>query len=78
VPEPITQILAHIGEPTSPPLLHPARGPPQTELAMGSDGGQVHELAQESFPDDMDQSTDFDPTEPDPIPEDHFDQSWGE
>jgi len=28
-PEPITQILAHIGEPTSPPLLHPARGPPQ-------------------------------------------------
>jgi len=31
-PGPITQILAHIGEPTSPPLLHPARGPPQTEL----------------------------------------------
>ena len=30
-PGPITQILAHIGEPTSPPLLHPARGPPQTE-----------------------------------------------
>ena len=29
-PESITQILAHIGEPTSPPLLHPARGPPQT------------------------------------------------
>ena len=27
--EPIIQILAHIGEPTSPPLLHPARGPPQ-------------------------------------------------
>jgi hypothetical protein len=31
-PEPITRILTHIGEPTSPPLLHPARGPPQTEL----------------------------------------------
>ena len=30
-PEPIAQILAHIGEPISPPLLHPARGPPQTE-----------------------------------------------
>lgn len=40
--------------------------------------GQVHELARESFPDDMDQSPKFDPTEPDPIPEDHFDQSWGE
>jgi hypothetical protein len=26
-PEPIPHILAHIGEPTSPPLIHPARGP---------------------------------------------------
>jgi hypothetical protein len=75
-PEPITQILAHIGEPTSPPLLHPPRGPPQTELAMGPYGGQADEVAQESFPDDLDQSPQFDPTNPEPIPEDHFDQSW--
>jgi hypothetical protein len=75
-PEPITRILAHIGEPTSPPLTHPARGPPQTELAMGPGGGQADEVAQESFPDDLDQSPDFDPTEPEPIPEDDFDQNW--
>jgi len=77
--EPITQILAHIGEPTSPPLIHPARGPPQTELAMepmGPGGGEADQAAQESFPDDLDQSSEFDPTDPEPVPEDHFDQSW--
>jgi len=77
-PEPITQILVHIGEPTSPLLLHPARGPPQTEFAMGPDGRQAEEVAQESFPDDLDQSSAFDPTEPEPIPDDDFDQSWAE
>ena len=77
-PEPITQILAHIGEPTSPPLIHPARGPPQTELAMRPGGGQALEAARESFPDDLDQSSEFDPVEPEPIPEDDFDQSWGD
>jgi hypothetical protein len=77
-PEPITQILAHIGEPTSPPLIHPARGPPQTELAMGPDSGLADEVAQDSFPADLDQSPEFDPAEPEPVPEDHFDQSWGE
>jgi hypothetical protein len=76
-PEPITQILTHIGEPTSPPLLHPAREPPRTELATGSAGGKPEEAAQESFPDDLDQSPDFVPVEPEPIPEDDFDQSWG-
>jgi hypothetical protein len=78
-PEPITQILAHIGEPTSPPLIHPPRGPPQTELQMGPSGlggGQTEEVAQESFPDDLDQTPEFDPTEPEPTPEDDFDQSW--
>jgi hypothetical protein len=81
-PEPVTQILAHLGEPTSPPLLHPARGPPQTELAMRAPGGEAEDVAQESFPDDLDQSPAFDPTEPEPIP-DHAsrgardpDQSW--
>jgi hypothetical protein len=76
-PEPITQILAHIGEPTSPPLPHPARGPPQAEFAMGPDGGQAGEAAQESFPDDLDQSPEFDPSEPEPVPEDDFDQNRG-
>jgi hypothetical protein len=44
---------------------------------MGSDGGTPYEAAQESFPDDLDQSSAFDPAEPEPIPEDDFDQSWG-
>ena len=74
-PEPIAQILAHIGEPTSPPLLHPARGPPQTKLAMDLSGGEREKVAQESFPDDLDQSPDFDPAEPDPIPDDDLDQT---
>ena len=66
-PEPITQILAHIGEPTSPPLLHPARGPPQTDLAMGpmgTDRGQADEAAQESFPDNLDQTPGIPPPPP--------------
>jgi hypothetical protein len=75
--EPIIRILAHIGEPTSPPLIHPARGPPQTELAMEPGHGEAEEVAQESFPDDLDQSPESDPAEPDPIPEDDFDQTWG-
>jgi transposase len=76
-PEPITQILAHIGEPTSPPLTHPPRGPPQVEFDMGAPGGETEEAAQESFPDDLDQSPEFDPTEPEPVPQDDFDRSGG-
>jgi len=79
-PQPICQILAHIGEPTSPPLLHPARGPPQTEFAMGPmepGGAEAEAVAQEPFPDDLDQTPEFDPAEPEPIPEDDFDQSYG-
>jgi hypothetical protein len=76
-PDPISQILVHIGEPTSPPLLHPARGPPQTELHMGPGGPEREEVAQEPFPDDLDQTPEFDPAEPDPVPQDHFDQSQG-
>jgi hypothetical protein len=75
-PEPITQILAHIGEPTSPPLTHPARGPPQTELAMGPGGGETEEAVQEFFPDNLDQSPEFDPADPEPIPVEDFDQNW--
>jgi hypothetical protein len=65
-PEPITQILAHIGEPTSPPLIHPPRGPPQTELAMGRAGAEAEEAAQGSFPDDLDQTPQFDPASRNP------------
>ena len=78
-PEPIGQILAHIGEPSSPPLLHPARGPPQTEFKMGPGApgaGVPEEAALEFFPDRLDQTTEFDPTEPEPIPDDDFDQNW--
>jgi hypothetical protein len=74
-PEPTTQILAHIGEATSPPLIHPARGPPQTELAMANGRVQQEEASQESFPDDLDQSPEFDPADPEPIPDDDLDQS---
>ena len=74
-PDPITRILAHIGEPASPPLIHPARGPPQTELQMGPGGGEAKEAAQECFPDDLDQTPPFDPAEPEPIPEGDFDQT---
>jgi hypothetical protein len=44
---------------------------------MGPDSGKPEEVAQEPFPDDLDQSSEFDPAEPEPIPDEHFDQSWG-
>ena len=69
-PEPIGRILTHIGEPTSPPLLHPARGPPQTALDLdGADAGQ------DTGQDHSDPSSDFDPAEPEAVPEFEFDQS---
>jgi hypothetical protein len=76
-PEPITRILAHIGEPTSPPLIHPARGPPQTELHMGREEPQHDEVFQALPPDDLDQTPEFDPADPEPIPDDHHDQTHG-
>ena len=42
---------------------------------MGPGGAKPGEVAQESFPDDLNQSPTFDPSEPEPIPEDDFDQS---
>ena len=48
-----------------------ARGPPQTEFAMGPNGRQVEEVvqeSQESFPDDLDQTTPLDLAQPEPIP----------
>jgi hypothetical protein len=68
-PQAIGQILAHIGEPSSPPLLHPARGPPQTQFELGPHSGVAEEAAQESFPDDLDQTPESDPAEPEPIPD---------
>ena len=49
-------------------------GPPQTEFTMGPGGAQAEEVAQESCPDDLDQTPHFDPAEPEPIPDD-LDQS---
>ena len=77
-PEPIAQILTHIGEPSSPPSLHPARAPPQAELAFELGAPDTDEVAQESPPGHLDQTPDHDPTEPDPIPDDNFDQSRGD
>ena len=75
-PEPIGRILVHIGEPASPPLLHPARGPPQTEFPMGLGSEEAQKVARESLPDDLDQTPEFDPTDPEPMPEDNLDQTW--
>jgi hypothetical protein len=66
--EPVDAILTHLGLPTGPPLLTPARGPPQPELAFDAD------------PDlDLDQTpmSMYDLTEPEPIPDFDFDQSAG-
>jgi hypothetical protein len=35
----VRQILARLGEPTSPPRLAPARGPPLWEIADAGQGG---------------------------------------
>jgi hypothetical protein len=50
---------------------------------VGPGKAEHDEVAQESFPDDLDQSPEFDPADPEPIP-DHasrgardFDQTWG-
>ncbi len=64
-------------EPEKPPRQPSETGPPQTELAMGPNRGEEDEAARESFPDDLDQSPEFDPADPEPIPQDDFDQSWG-
>jgi hypothetical protein len=44
---------------------------------MGSGQPEHDEVAQESFPDDLDESPGFDPGEPEPIPGDDLDQTWG-
>jgi hypothetical protein len=62
----VDAILTHLGLPTDPPPLTPARGPPQAELAFDAD------------PDlDLDQTPMYDLTEPEPIPGFDFDQGAG-
>jgi hypothetical protein len=39
-PPVIERILRHVGEPTEPPVLLPARSPPQGELAFDQEGGR--------------------------------------
>jgi hypothetical protein len=64
--EPVAAILAHLGLPTGPPPLAPARGLPRPELSFDAD------------PDlDLDQTPVYDLTEPEPIPDFDFDQSAG-
>ena len=41
----IREILGHLGEPTSPPRLLPARGPPLWEM-QGSEIGEIDAQAQ--------------------------------
>jgi len=38
-PPVIERILRHVGEPTEPPAILPARSPPQTELEFDQGGG---------------------------------------
>jgi hypothetical protein len=52
--------------------------PPQTEFATDLTGGKQQEAALKSFLDDLDQTHLFDPAEPEPVPVDNFDQTWGE
>ena len=55
-PVPVHSILTYLDLPSRPPLLSPARAPPQTDFGF-------------------DQSSEFDPTDPEPLPEFEFDQS---
>jgi hypothetical protein len=51
--EPVDAMLTHPGLPTTTPPLSPARGPPQHDLAFDADPGF-----------DLDQTSAYDPTEP--------------
>jgi len=56
--EPVDALLGHLGLPTAPPPLSPARGPPQHDLGFDADPGF-----------DLDQTPAHDPSEPEPIPD---------
>jgi hypothetical protein len=59
-------ILRHLGLPHTAPPLTPARSPPGGDPAL-EPGPSL----------DLDQTPAFDPTEPEPIPDFDFDQTWG-
>jgi hypothetical protein len=67
--EPVDAILTHLGLPTTPPPLSPARGPPQHDLGFDADPGDP------GF--DLDQTLAYDLTEPEPVPDFDLDQSAG-
>jgi hypothetical protein len=52
-PKVIKKILSHLGLPTSPPKLWPARGPPLFELALENEMGESADSDQ-AYPDDFD------------------------
>ena len=54
-------------------MLHPAQTPPQTEFDLL--GLHANEIGATTVQDDLDQTPEFDATEPEPVPNDHFDQS---
>ena len=74
-PVPLGQILAHIGEPTRPPLLHPARGPPQPRLDLDGHSGHGTSRTTGQDPLDVNQSPEFDSADPKPVSDWEFDQS---
>ena len=43
---------------------------------MGFAGAESYEAAQESSHVDLNQTEEFDPTDPEPVPEEDFEQSW--
>ena len=57
--------------PTSHPILLrlPSSGGARPIRWIRSAGGKPVEVARESFPDDLDQTPEFDPTEPEPVPD---------
>lgn len=71
-PKPVADLPLPVTPTGSPPKPEtPAPQPPDTSVSI------PEEAAQESLPDDLDQSPDFDPTDPEPVPDDNFDQSQG-
>jgi hypothetical protein len=61
----VVGILRHPGLPATAPLLTSARSPPRGATALDADPLL-----------DLGQTPAFDPTEPDPIPDFDFDQTW--
>jgi hypothetical protein len=52
-------------------------GPRRLEQLRAAVGARKQSVAQEFPPDDLHQASAYDPTEPDPIPDDNLDQTQG-